>query len=148
MKKLFIVAVAIWMMYGCGVGSPKGLAGQTGQSEEMLGDGHNARNSLDYMGIYTGTLPTASGSGMIVTLTLGDSSYVKTIEYVGEKGIFEDRGAYSWKDDGSTIVLDGITDSPNSYFVAENHIVQLDMDGNRIEGDMADLYILRKKIEE
>ncbi|GHV00379.1 lipoprotein [Bacteroidia bacterium] len=146
MKKVLLIAAVVAMICSCCGNGQKKTAGQNDQNIESINDGHNAQNSLDYQGVYTGTLPTASGEGMIVTLTLGDSTYVRNTEY--KKGVFEDKGAYKWKEDGSTIVLEGITGAPDSYFVSENYIVQLDMEGNRVEGDLADLYILKKVIEE
>ena len=56
----------------------------------------------------------------------------------------EEKGKYTWNAAGNTIILDGVKDAPNQYFVGENTLTQLDMEGNKITGDMADLYILKK----
>ena len=97
------------------------------------------------MGTYTGKIPTASGEGMIVSITLSDSTYVKSTEYVNKKNSkSEEKGKYTWNAAGNTIILDGVKDAPNQYFVGENTLTQLDMEGNKITGDMADLYILKK----
>jgi hypothetical protein len=53
------------------------------------------KKTLDVEGTYTGNLPSASGMGMIVTITLEKDAYVKMIEYVGKDGIFENKGNYS-----------------------------------------------------
>lgn len=89
-------------------------------------------------------VPTASGEGMVVSLTLADSTYVKKTEYVGKKEIFEDKGKYTWNAEGNTVILDGIDGAPNQYFVGENTLTQLDMKGKKIAGELADQYILRK----
>lgn len=143
MKKLFIIAAAIGLMYSCGGNTTKTTDATPSESTQMTDD-HNAKTSLDYQGTYTGKLPTASGEGMIVTIELGENTFVKKVEYVGKKDITEEKGNYTWNSDGNTIVLEGVKDAPNKYFVGENTLTQLDMDGNKITGDTADLYILKK----
>ena len=149
MKKLFIIIAAIGLMYSCG-NTQKNQEEKASVDEfsgiaEQISDGHNAKNSLSYTGTYTGKLPTASGEGMIVSITLSDSTYVKNTEYVNkENSKSEEKGKYTLNDAGNTITLDGVKDAPNQYFVGENTLIQLDMEGNKITGDMADLYILKK----
>jgi uncharacterized lipoprotein NlpE involved in copper resistance len=38
-----------------------------------------------------------------------------------------------------------VKDSPNRYLVGENTLTQLDMEGNKITGNMADQYVLKKQ---
>lgn len=143
MKKLFILVAATSMLYSCGGNTQKTQEQTTPETSQTV-DEHSAKNSLDYKGTYTGKMPTASGEGMVVSLTLEDSTYVKKTEYIGKKEIFEDKGKYTWNAEGNTIILDGIKDAPNQYFVGENTLTQLDMEGKAIAGELADLYILKK----
>lgn len=143
MKKLLMIAAAIGVMYSCG-NTQKPQEPAPSEPTQVV-DEHNAKNSLDYKGTYSGKLPTASGEGMIVTIELGDGTFVRKIEYISKKGTFEDKGSFTWNSEGNTIALDGAKDSPYKYFVGENTLTQLDMDGNKITGDMADLYILKKQ---
>lgn len=110
----------------------------------VVDDHHSALNSLDYKGIYSGVLPTASGSGMDVKIELADSTYNKEVLYVGksDKAIVT-KGTYSWNKEGNTITLVG-EDKPNQYFVGENTLTQLDIEGNKIKGEIEEEYILRK----
>ena len=48
-----------------------------------------------------------------------------------------------WNKEGNTITLEG-EDKPNQYFVGENTLTQLDIDGNKIKGEIEEDYILRK----
>jgi uncharacterized lipoprotein NlpE involved in copper resistance len=145
MKKLFIVVAAIGLMYSCGGNTQKSQE-QTPDKSAQVADEHNSQNSLDYAGTYIGKLPTAGGEGMIVTIELGDSTFVRKTEYAGkEDKSLEEKGKYSWSTEGSTIILEAGKDSPNQYLVGENILIQLDMEGNKITGDMADLYILKKQ---
>ena len=143
MKKLFVILASIAILYSCGGNTQKSQE-QAAPETPQISDDHNAKNSLDYKGIYTGKVPTGSGEGMLVSLTLEDSTYVKKTEYVGKKEIFEDKGKYTWNAEGNTVILDGIKDAPNQYFVGENTLTQLDMEGKKIAGELADQYILKK----
>lgn len=149
MKKVFFLIATIGFLYSCG-GSQKaqqeeGSVSEFSEIAKGVKDAHNARISLDYQGTYSGKLPTASGEGMNVSITIEETTFVKKTEYIGKKDApIEEKGNYTWNDEGSTITLEGVKDSPNKYFVGENTLTQLDMDGNRITGEHADLYILRK----
>lgn len=115
--------------------------------EATLPEG-SAQMSLDYLGTYSGVLPTASGEGMNVTVVLdSDSSYTKTISYIGKKDApITIKGKYVWSADGNTITLESV-EKPNQYFVSEGKIIQLDTEGKRITGDLANMQILTKENE-
>lgn len=117
-------------------------------SDEMFeGDEHNAVTSLDFMGIYEGVLPCADCEGIQTVIELGvGNSYVKKVTYLGKENseVIETQGTFSWNDEGNTITLDS-EPAPNQYFVGENVLFHLDIDGNRIAGDLADKYRLNKK---
>jgi heat shock protein HslJ len=108
---------------------------------------HNAANSLDWHGTYTGVLPCADCEGISTTLSLNaDETYHLSTVYLGnEDGEFHRRGTFSWNDAGNTVRLNDFDSGPALYFVAENRLFQLDMDGNRITGDLAGRYILDKQ---
>jgi heat shock protein HslJ len=126
MTKIVIAATIIGIACSCA-----GVASKT-------------KKTLDFEGSYTGNLPTASGTGMMVTITLEKGAYVKKIEYAGRDGIFENQGRYSLNKKRDIITLFGITDSPNKYLLAENRLIQLDMEGKRITGELADQYVLQR----
>lgn len=117
-------------------------------SDVVVNNEHNAKNSLDYMGMYQGVLPCADCEGIETSLLLeDDKNYLLKINYLGKKNSAtnEVRGVYSWNKEGNTIILAGVENAPNQYFVGENYITQLDLKGNKIEGDLADKYVLQKK---
>jgi uncharacterized lipoprotein NlpE involved in copper resistance len=144
MKKLFIIVATIGLMYNCG-GNAQKPQEQVLFDSVQIADDHNAMNSLDYKGVYTGKLPTAGGEGMIVSIELGDSTFVQKTEYVGKSDkLFEEKGKFTWNDEGNMVILDGLKNTPSQYLVGENTLTQLDMEGKRITGKLADLYILKK----
>jgi copper homeostasis protein (lipoprotein) len=115
--------------------------------DTVVVDHHNAQNALDIEGIYFGVVPCASCPGIETTVTLGvGGAYLLTTVYQGEEdNMHQEAGVYSWNSDGNSIVLNGIENAPNSYFVGENTLTQLDLSGKRIIGEMADNYVLKKK---
>lgn len=147
MKKVMMVAVLSVALAACS-GNKKNNESESSTTNTTTADAtHNSRNSVDYTGTYTGTLPCADCSGIRTELILGNDSYTLRSTYIGkgdEKPI-EKTGKYTWDNNGKIITLQGITDSPSKFQVGENLVYQLDMEGNRIEGDLAPNYILRKK---
>ncbi|WP_290860811.1 copper resistance protein NlpE N-terminal domain-containing protein [Flavobacterium sp.] len=108
---------------------------------------HNASNSLDYDGTYFGVLPCADCEGIETTLQLtADKKYVLTTKYLGKENALpiESKGTYAWNKEGNKVILSGIKNAPSNYFVGENYVMQLDMKGQEITGDLADKYILQK----
>lgn len=151
MKKLFIIVAAMGMLYSCGGNTQKNQeekvdpATTSTTTTQPVKDEHNAKNSLDYKGTYKGEIPAADAAGIIVSVSLSDSTYVKTMKYVGKGDkTFEDKGKYTWNAEGNTITLHGTEQEPDKYFVGENTLTMLDMDGNKITGQLADKYILKK----
>jgi heat shock protein HslJ len=113
----------------------------------VVNDEHNAKNSLDYIGMYQGVVPCADCEGIETTVWIDESNYVLFTNYLGKKNKTESefRGSYVWNNEGNTIILEGIKNAPNQYFVGENYLKQLDIKGNKIEGDLAENYVLQKK---
>jgi len=115
---------------------------------------HSSRISLDWWGDYEGTVPSASGSGIEVRLTLNrDYTFELRYEYLGrEDGAFAASGTFRWNDAGTSIALEGHGGAPLRYppfyQVGEAALFQLDMDGNRITGALGEYYILRKAPQE
>lgn len=116
--------------------------------DSVVADMHNSANSLDIEGVYKGILPCADCRGIETEIAVNrDKTYVKRIKYLGkDDNIYGIKGTYTWNRAGNTITLSGIKDAPNQYFVGENTLTQLDMSGNRITGDLAARYVLKKQI--
>lgn len=118
-----------------------------GTDEPAVVGADNSQNSLDWAGVYEGTIPCADCEGIFTVLELSyDNTYVLTQTYLGSPEIenqFKERGNFSWNQAGSLIRLN--TESGRFAFkVGENQLWMLDQKGAVIEGEMADLYILKK----
>ncbi len=155
MKKVIFTIMTVALFASCN-GTKKQSEGQenaTIQATEVVTpaatDGHNAQNSLDYQGTYQGTIPAASGDGIEVVVVLQDSTYVRTSTHTKgtEKPVVTtEEGKYTWNADGTTIVLEGAqAESSNQYFVAEGQLMTLDMEGKKVEGELAESYNLKKQ---
>lgn len=108
--------------------------------------GDTSQNALDWNGVYEGILPCADCEGIKTTITLNqDLTFTKKVQYLGkDEQILEEKGSFQWNETGNRIILEGITDAPNQFLVGENILIQLDMKGERISGEMADKYVLTK----
>jgi len=115
-------------------------------SNRGLNGGHNSRNSLNWEGVYTGTIPAASAPGIDVRLMLNrDETFVLRYEYVDRPNSqFIQTGSFKWDKKGAIITLK-VKDTPPYYKVEENRLIQLDMKGKPITGNLADNYVLTKE---
>lgn len=108
-------------------------------------DMHNSQISLDWQGTYKGVVPCVDCEGIETEITLNkDLTFVMHTKYLGkaDQKVFEQKGTFSWDESGSIIVLEDLKVKPNEYKVGENTLMQLDLDGNRITGELADKYVL------
>ncbi|MCS4436280.1 copper resistance protein NlpE [Aquiflexum gelatinilyticum] len=115
--------------------------------ESVANDGHNSSNSLDFFGTYKGIIPCADCEGIEIVVELGTgNSYSKKSTYLGKENqnVIESSGTFTWNEAGNTITLTGEA-IPNQYFVGENILFHLDVEGNRITGDLAEKYQLIKQ---
>lgn len=119
------------------------------ESTQALPTGDNSQTSLDWNGTYFNTLPCASCEGIETWVTLNlDGTFELKTNYLGLNDAREEifTGNFKWDETGSMVQLEGlIGDAPGKYKVGENQIWHLDQDGNRIEGALAELYILQKQ---
>ena len=104
--------------------------------------------SLDWDGKYEGIMPCADCEGIQTLMKLNnDLTYTIQTKYLGKDDkIFESSGTFNWDKDGGKIALNNVDSALGAryYWVGENHVIQLDLEGNRITGNLADKYILKK----
>ena len=105
---------------------------------------HNARNSLDWAGAYHGVLPCADCPGIETVVVLKNDGAYRTQSRYLERGdrIFSAQGHFTWNEAGDTVTLDD--QAPGRYFVGENQLIRLALDGSRITGSLAGHYVLTK----
>lgn len=142
-QKIYGLTALLFGLLLLACNGPKNTAGQDDALQAVsLGD--NSQTSVDWAGVYQGLLPCADCPGISTVVILNqDRTYELRTQYL-ERGdsIYTESGAFEWNAEGSRITL---TDSDNRRFqVGENQIFHLDMEGNRIDGELASHYVLRK----
>lgn len=155
-KSLVAVAIASIFLVACTKNENKTETTQTPDQASIASapaetatavDTHTAENSLDWAGDYTGTLPCADCEGIKTELELkNDKNYELKETYLGKGDgkAFETKGTFSFDaKNPSVITLDKQAEN-RKFFIGENTATALDMEGNKIEGAMADLYVLKK----
>jgi uncharacterized lipoprotein NlpE involved in copper resistance len=103
-----------------------------------------AKDKIDWQGKYSGRIPAADGPGIEVQITLNaDSTFTIVYDYIDSEGYDTGTGTFSWDKKGNIIHL---TDTvfPPYYEVGKEYLLQLDLKGKKIKGDLANFYYLRK----
>ncbi|MEO7523951.1 MAG: copper resistance protein NlpE [Ferruginibacter sp.] len=109
-------------------------------------DSTNSQNTPKWKGTYEGVFPCDDCVGTVIKLMLNvDSSYMITVKYLKPKDSKETtwEGKFVWIT-ASTIQLQASREIRAKYIVAENKLIQLDVNGRQVEGEMAHKYILNK----
>jgi uncharacterized lipoprotein NlpE involved in copper resistance len=118
---------------------------------DSISDTHNGKNSLDWAGTYQGVLPCADCDGIRYILTLKpNNTYHMAQMYLNKKNdAHKSDGKLIWDKSGNKITLEEKGDNneeKQSFNVLENKLLALGRDGNIITGNLADRYILTKKL--
>ncbi|MDR2683591.1 MAG: copper resistance protein NlpE [Dysgonamonadaceae bacterium] len=143
---IYAAGILAVLLVGLGACQSKSKPGEQAPYANAIDTIHTSKNCLDWGGSYTGIIPCADCGGIRVRLTLNaDETYALQYQYLGkgDDKVSSTSGRFTWKADGSTIVLDS-GDYPPYYAVGERFLIQLDRDGNRITGELADKYVLAK----
>ena len=92
---------------------------------------HTAQNSLDWMGTYTGQMPFKNGDVFEVNLEiLADGHYLFNI--IRDKEPKDSlKGEIEWSSDGMKITLHELQTANNQFFVGENHLISIDVNGDK-----------------
>ena len=146
-KSLCYIALLALFTTACSEASKENTAINTAQVQTEAATtvpvGDTSQNSLDWAGSYEGVLPCASCEGIQTLITLqSDNSFVQETVYLGkDEKILKLMGKAAWDEKGQKITLDDGT----QYLVGENQLIMLDTEGQRITGDLAANYVLKKK---
>lgn len=100
---------------------------------------------VEIRGTFVGELPCADCEGITETLILNDDgTFARETAYKGEKEPTKEQGTY--KVEGAKISLEGGKDGEsNLYEVEGDKLHKLTLEGKKVEGELANSYILTKK---
>ena len=142
-KNLFILSIACLLL-------SLSACKSCGSSEQnQIATDDNSQTCLDWEGTYFGILPCADCEGIETEISLKtDNTYQISWKYMEKSDeLYVNEGTFVWDTTGSIITLENmnVEKEPTMYKVCENYLLQLDLSGNVITGDLADKYILTKK---
>lgn len=116
------------------------------EKNDSIPVGDNSKVSVDWNGTYEGTLPCADCEGIKTIIVLNeDDTYKFSAEYLEKNNKTEESGKFTWSADGNKITIKFKDGESTSYIVGENQLIQLDQEGEKITGALADKYVLNKK---
>lgn len=138
MKKWLLVVLLSMGLAACDKSDTSGADANLGASESTVssdallddeasietasGDGHNAENSLDTVGIYM--IQSAEFTASLSLNDNGQYEFEGKRQKNGKEESFKYAGAYKWMPDGTRIVL-GSEAKNVQFFVGENVVVYL-----------------------
>jgi uncharacterized lipoprotein NlpE involved in copper resistance len=101
-------------------------------------------------GTYTGTLPCADCEGIQTTLKFTeDGTFTRDAQYLGkQEEPFLESGNFELQRETATVTLSLSDGGTQQYLLEDEALLHLDKQGNRIEGDLAELYKLTKKMSD
>jgi len=106
--------------------------------------GCSGKNDNDFAGVYTGIIPAADGLGIKVHITLNsDHTYTLIYDYVDKESVYKEEGVFERYKQKNYIILQNSL-FPRFYKVKDGYMLQLDLEGNIITGEFADMYVLAK----
>jgi len=120
---------------------------QTQESELSENEREEHTMSFESPGVYRGVLPCANCKGIRTKIKITkEGQYFRARKYLGKPSpnLFEEKGHFSWDPETQKLTLDGV-EKPNQYLLEDGNLIQLDIKGNRITGDMAERYVLSMK---
>ncbi len=105
-------------------------------------------SSQVFHGVFYGFVPCNDCDGIKMTLSLKqNNNYLLVTQYAKESSReFYEKGKYSWNEDNHTVVLTPRKGTEKHFYHIENEetLIQLNVDGTRMTGDLASRYILRR----
>ncbi|WP_051287359.1 copper resistance protein NlpE [Algoriphagus mannitolivorans] len=111
--------------------------------------GDNSQTSVDWPGTYFAVIPCKSCEGIELWVTLkAEGTFEMKTNYLGLNDAREEifTGNLVWDVSGSTVSFEGLIGNyPGKFKIGENQIWYLDKNGNLMQGELADRYILKKK---
>jgi uncharacterized lipoprotein NlpE involved in copper resistance len=147
MKKIiYSLSLLVTALIIAGLGSCR--TNQAADDNSRIVDIHNSRISLDWNGGYSGIIPSADGPGISVLIVLNsDDTFELSYSYLKQpEDQYTSKGSFKWNDAGNIITLE-VEDWPPYYLVGENKLIQLDMEGKVITGNLAENYVLKKSLD-
>lgn len=140
-----LIAVLAFTLMSCTNQSSKNEDATT--DDQTVVDMHTSEISLDWAGVYEGTMPCADCEGIETVVELkDDNTFTATYTYMGEdEYTVSNEGMFTWDESGQVVTLVAEEDT-KQFKVGENNITLLGEDGEVNTGELAEFYVLKKKM--
>lgn len=140
MYRKLTVLLLVLMSLAC-----KNDAKQGQEVNQEFKDEHNAKTSLDYVGVYEGELPCADCEQILYKISINEDMtfYSKYIYQGKSKEVFVEKGNYYWSENGNVITLKSKKQT-TQFKVRENNLLMLSQGGKEIESAFQEKYVLHK----
>ncbi len=142
-----LIALLAFTLMNCTNQSNKNQDATT--DDQTVVDIHTSETALDWAGVYEGTMPCADCEGIETVVELrDDNTFTATFNYLGEGDKAHtqtNEGTFTWDESGQIVTLVA-QDDTSQYKVGENQITMLGADGEVNTGELADFYVLKKKM--
>ena len=106
------------------------------------------KSKTNWAGTYSGIIPCADCPGIETQITLNtDNTYQIRRKYQDKaEDVFQTSGIFQWNADKSIITLGNLNAAqfPTMYKLGKGSLIQLDLNGNVITGNLAQNYVLTK----
>ena len=147
-KFRLLIALLAFTLMSC-TNQSKKQTDETTTIDEKMVDSPTSEMSLDWAGVYKGTLPCADCEGIEAMIELKkDYTFNAKFTYLGNEDkahSYTNKGTFTWDTNGQIISLVSV-DETSQYKVDENQLTMLNANGEVNTGELADFYILKKKI--
>jgi heat shock protein HslJ/uncharacterized lipoprotein NlpE involved in copper resistance len=148
MNKWLAYFLTFLVVFSCS----SGKSGIQNNKEPLKTISGKDNNSSKYTGYYVGILPCADCEGIQTEIKLNNElSFELATRYLGKSNqVFRSSGTFKWNDSGNIITVTDDKEQPgqNQFLVEGNRLIKLDAGGNQIEGELSEMYILRKVPDE
>lgn len=100
-------------------------------------------------GTYSGVIPCGDCDGIKTSLSLkDDDTFILKREYLGKDATdLQVTGIYEYDEQSQMITLENTADGPSKFLMENGKIWLLDQNSNKIQGELADKYVLTKNFE-
>ena len=146
---MFVAALDAAIMVSCN--GKKTTQNETNSDSTSVADTTVAAESISLSavaGIYEGTLPAADCPGIKTTITINaDSTYQLKQDYIDRKDGHDETSGVLQVLDSNVLMLVRPSNGEHTFYKVKDaeSIVMTDSLGNEPEGEMAKLYVLKRK---
>lgn len=159
MKKSYTIHAILFAFFFTACSEPSSTS--TGEDGESLIQKQSAEangpaiETIDAMspgemtGTYSGVIPCADCEGIKISLSLkDDNTFMMNSEYLGKEATdLQVVGSYQYDEPSNIITLENTSNGPTKFLLEDGKVSMLDQNSNKIEGDLADKYILTKNFK-